>query len=60
MYDDAERWARRAAGAGVEVRLEEWVGMFHTWHAYVGELRGADGAVASIAEFVRDRLDATG
>jgi acetyl esterase/lipase len=58
MYDDAARWARRAAAAGVEVRLEEWVGMFHTWHAYVGELLGADRAVAAIGGFVRERLDA--
>ncbi len=57
MYDDADRWAERAAAAGVRVRFEEWTGMFHTWHGYVGELTGADMAVAAIGEFVRRRLD---
>ncbi|UDY37737.1 alpha/beta hydrolase fold domain-containing protein [Dermatobacter hominis] len=58
MYDDAARWAERAAAAGVAVRLEEWEGMFHTWHGHVGELTGADLAVAAIGSFVRERLDA--
>lgn len=59
MYDDAARWAERAAAAGVSVRFEEWTDMFHTWHGYVGRLTGADIAVRSIGEFVRDRLNAS-
>jgi acetyl esterase/lipase len=52
MYDDAVTIADRAARAGVTVRLEEWAGMFHTWHGYVGGLTGADAAIASAAAWL--------
>jgi acetyl esterase/lipase len=53
LYDDAERLARRAAEAGVSVELEEWVGMFHTWQAYAGELEAADESLAHAGRFLR-------
>jgi acetyl esterase/lipase len=53
LFDDAAEIAERATAAGVSVRLEEWVGMFHTWHRYTGVLKGADEAIAAIGEFVR-------
>jgi acetyl esterase/lipase len=56
LYDDAIAVARAADTAGVEVRVEEWTGMFHTWHAHVGELTGADEAIASAGAFLRGAL----
>lgn len=56
IFDDATRLAAAAAAAGVPVRLEEWVGMFHTWHTYVDRLHGADEATAALAAWVADRL----
>jgi acetyl esterase/lipase len=53
LYDDAARLARRAADAGVSVELEEWVGMFHTWQAYAGELEAADESLAHAGRFLR-------
>lgn len=53
LYDDAVAVARRAAAAGVPTRLEEWSGMFHTWHGHVGALHGADEATFAAAAFLR-------
>ncbi|MDX6431369.1 MAG: epsilon-lactone hydrolase [Streptosporangiaceae bacterium] len=53
LYDDAIAVASAADAAGVDVRVEEWTGMFHTWHAYAGEVTGADEAIASAATFLR-------
>lgn len=55
LFDDAVALAERAAAAGVETRLEEWTAMFHTWHAYVGSLTGADEATAAYADWVARR-----
>ncbi|MDY7105949.1 MAG: alpha/beta hydrolase [Actinomycetota bacterium] len=56
MYDDALLVAEKAACQGADVTFEEWEGMFHTWHAHVGGLTGADDAIASIGRFVADHL----
>jgi len=57
LVDDARAVAERAAAAHVPVRLEEWSGMFHTWHAYAGTLHGADEAIAVIGGWTRAWLD---
>jgi acetyl esterase/lipase len=53
LFGDAIRVAERARSAGVEVELEVWTGMFHTWHGYLEALHGADEAIASIGDFLR-------
>ena len=55
-YDDGWMLAEAAVRAGVPTRFEEWTGMFHTWHTYVGQLAGADDATAGYAAWVADRL----
>lgn len=55
-FDDAARFADASAAAGVATRLEEWTGMFHTWHTYVGRLKGADEATGAYAAWVARRL----
>jgi acetyl esterase/lipase len=57
LVDDAIAVAERAAAAHVPVRLEEWAGMFHTWHAYAGTLHGADEAISVIGGWTRAWLD---
>lgn len=57
LYDDAVGVAIAADASGVPVVLEEWSGMFHTWHGHVGELTGADEAAASAARFLRMHLE---
>ena len=52
MYDDALGLAERAAAMGVPTVFEEWVGMFHTWHAYAGALEAADAAIAHAGTFL--------
>jgi monoterpene epsilon-lactone hydrolase len=52
LYDDAMHVAQEAAKAGVAVRLEVWEGMFHTWHAHLGGLVGADDAIAAAGRFL--------
>ncbi|MGI8756398.1 MAG: alpha/beta hydrolase fold domain-containing protein [Acidimicrobiales bacterium] len=55
-FDDAARFADASAAAGVATRLEGWTGMFHTWHTYVGRLKGADEATDAYAAWVSRRL----
>ena len=52
LFGDSARVAEAGRRDGVEVELEVWTGMFHTWHGYVGALHGADEAIASVGEFL--------
>lgn len=56
LFEDAAIVAREAAAAGVTVRFETWEGMFHTWHAYLGNLTGADEAIAAAGRFLAGQL----
>ena len=56
MFDDATRLADALAAAGGTVELEEWIGMFHTWHAYAGRLEAADAAFVTAGRFLRRYL----
>ena len=57
LLDDATRLAARARAAGVEVALEVWDGMFHTWQAWGSILPEAGRAMAHIGEFVCAHLE---
>ncbi|MGI9597934.1 MAG: alpha/beta hydrolase fold domain-containing protein [Acidimicrobiales bacterium] len=48
--DDAVRFARMARAAGVDVTLDLWHGLWHTWH-YHRELPEAGQALAEAARF---------
>lgn len=58
IFDDARRLAERAAAAGVPTVFEEWIGMFHTWHAYPGALEAADRAIDHVGAFLSRRAAA--
>lgn len=53
LLDDARRLADTARGAGVEVTLEEWPEMIHTWQWYFPVLEDGRRAVANCAAFIR-------
>lgn len=55
-FDQGIRLARRARTAGVEVTLDVWEGLWHTWH-YHQDLPEADRALSEAAAWVR-RLSA--
>ncbi len=52
LFDDALALAERASAARVPTVLEEWMDMFHTWHAYAGALEAADGAIDHAGTFL--------
>jgi epsilon-lactone hydrolase len=53
LLDDARWLAEQARGAGVEVTLEVWEGLFHIWTAFAPLLPEADQGIGRLAEFVR-------
>lgn len=57
LLDDATRIAARARAAGVEVKLEVWDGMFHSWQAWGNMFPEASRARARIGEFVHVHLE---
>lgn len=56
LLDDARILARRAADAGVDVRLEIWDHMFHVWHAFYQMLAEGEQAIDDLGEFLRARF----
>ncbi len=56
LLDDALDIARRAATAGVDVRLDVFPEMQHVFQYCAGVMPEADDAVARLAAWVRDRL----
>jgi epsilon-lactone hydrolase len=57
LLDDATRIAAQARAAGVEVKLEVWDRMFHTWQAWGNMFPEASRARAYIGEFVHAHLE---
>ena len=53
LLDDARALAAVARREDVEVTLEEWPDMIHTWHWYFPVLEQGRQAIASIAAFIR-------
>lgn len=52
LHDDAITFAHKAAGLGVDVKLEVFENMFHVWHAFAGFMPEANLAVKNIDQFV--------
>ncbi len=53
LFDDATRLAERAKADGVEVVLEPWEDMIHSWHKFAARLPEAQQAIDRIGEFVQ-------
>jgi acetyl esterase/lipase len=56
LLDDARRLAEHARRAGVEVRLDVFPEMQHTFQMAAGRAPEADAAIAMMAEWVRPKL----
>jgi acetyl esterase/lipase len=52
LRDDSINLADRAKADGVDVMLEVWPGMMHTWHRYVDYLPQAREALVAIGTFI--------
>lgn len=60
LADDARLLDEHARKAGVDVRLDMFPGMLHTFQMAAGRAPEADDAIARLAEWVRPRLGLTG
>jgi monoterpene epsilon-lactone hydrolase len=53
LLSDALRFAEKAEAAGVQVTLEVWPQMWHTWHGWASTLPEAQEAIDAIGQYVR-------
>jgi acetyl esterase/lipase len=58
LLDDSLRYGERAAAAGVDVRVDLWMGMAHGFAGGVGRLKAASQALEDIGAFLSERLRA--
>jgi acetyl esterase/lipase len=58
LLDDSSRYVERAVEAGVDARLELWLGMPHVFLGSVGQLKAASQALDAVGLFLRERLRA--
>lgn len=56
LADDARLLASRARKAGLDVRLDVYPGMLHTFQMAAGRAPEADDAIRGLASWVRPRL----
>jgi epsilon-lactone hydrolase len=56
LLDDSLRYAGRAAAAGVDARVDVWMGMPHGFPTSVGKLKAADQALDAVGAFLAGRL----
>jgi acetyl esterase/lipase len=58
LLDDSRRYVDRAVAAGVDARLDVWMGMPHGFPASVGRLKAAAQALDAIGLFLAERIRA--
>jgi epsilon-lactone hydrolase len=56
LLDDSRRYAERAVGAGVDAKLDVWMGMPHGFQANVGKLMAATQALDAVGAFLTETL----
>ena len=56
LLDDSRRYVERAVAAGVDARLDVWMGMPHGFVNGVGNLHAANQALRAIGAFLSERL----
>jgi monoterpene epsilon-lactone hydrolase len=56
LLDDSRRYVDRAVAAGIDARLDLWMGMPHGFPASVGKLKAAGQALDAVADFLAQRL----
>jgi len=58
LLDDSRRYVERAVAAGVDARLDIWMGMPHGFAGAVGTVKAAAKALDAIGLFLSERLKA--
>ena len=58
LLDDSLRYAGRAVAAGVDARVDVWMGMPHGFPGSIGRLKAAAQALDAIGAFLAERLQA--
>jgi epsilon-lactone hydrolase len=58
LLDDSVRYAERAVAAGVDARVDVWMGMPHGFPGSVGKLKAAAQALDAMGTFLAERLRA--
>jgi epsilon-lactone hydrolase len=56
LLDDSLRYAKHAVAAGVDARVDVWMGMSHGFSGSIGKLKAAAQALDAIGTFLRGRL----
>lgn len=59
LLDDSRRYVKRAVVAGVDARLDVWMGMPHGFVTGVGKYNAANEALSAVGVFLRERLGGT-
>jgi acetyl esterase/lipase len=59
LLEDSRRYVARAVEAGVDARLDVWLGMPHGFVGSVGSLSAADQALDAVGTFLREQLRTT-
>ena len=57
LLDDSRRYVERAVAAGVDAKLDLWMGMPHGFVSGVGNLHAANQALGAIGTFLNDLLE---
>jgi epsilon-lactone hydrolase len=57
LLDDSRRYVERAVAAGVDARLDVWMGMPHGFVTGVGNLHAANQVLRAIGTFLNDLLE---
>jgi epsilon-lactone hydrolase len=57
LLDDSRRYVERAVAAGVDAKLDIWMGMPHGFVNGVGNLHAANQALSAIGTFLNDLLE---
>ena len=60
LLDDSLRYAERAVTAGVDARVDVWMGMPHGFPVNIGKLKAAAPALDAVGAFLTERLQAHG
>jgi epsilon-lactone hydrolase len=60
LLDDSRRYVERAVTAGVDAKLDVWMGMPHGFVVNVGVFNAATQALKANGEFLNERLGRTG
>jgi epsilon-lactone hydrolase len=59
LLEDSRRYVARAVDAGVDAKLDVWLGMPHGFVGFVGSLSAADQSLNAVGTFLRERLRTT-